>query len=503
MADIQHQHHQQSSSPQRGYSSAPSTRPQTSAGKENEESLGGFTQSSGGGGEREDTPDMAVMDRIKSPLLGGEELHTAESKHMGYVGGPVSPPILPAERLPFNASTSSTRSHSQVRPKTSEGGIGGGGLRPGLTSQGHSSSTLTAGGGGRFRTASSSGGSYSASTGTGSGTSPSSPPATSSGPSSPARTPNLSHGSGAAGGAEFLAQGEDYHDFLPPRSGATTPGGTATPPQFVFPRLGARKPSSSGHHVHHHSSLTPLHTSSSRPALSARDSSADSHYNQHSSNASGSNSPGNNSLPSEASTHHHGPPSRQPTRQNSSSHGPLTDLRRFLNHHLPHGGSSSSSSTTSHTPSRWGKSQSASKNASPEHSQPGTPGHMTPKASRNGGGGGHHSTAVAPFAMTPAAHDDDQHYYQQPKQKEHKERPIFTSSRSRRNSPPLGEDHAHLQKKYGKWDKVLGSGAGGTVRLVRRSRDQTVYAVKEFRQRRTGENEKEYQKKVTAEFCIG
>jgi hypothetical protein len=60
-----------------------------------------------------------------------------------------------------------------------------------------------------------------------------------------------------------------------------------------------------------------------------------------------------------------------------------------------------------------------------------------------------------------------------------------------------------LQKKYGKWDKVLGSGAGGTVRLVRRSKDSTVYAVKEFRTRRAGENEKEYQKKVTAEFCIG
>lgn len=68
---------------------------------------------------------------------------------------------------------------------------------------------------------------------------------------------------------------------------------------------------------------------------------------------------------------------------------------------------------------------------------------------------------------------------------------------------PLGEDHAHLQKKYGKWGKVLGSGAGGTVRLIKRSKDSTVFAVKEFRQRRAGESEKEYVKKVTAEFCIG
>jgi len=66
----------------------------------------------------------------------------------------------------------------------------------------------------------------------------------------------------------------------------------------------------------------------------------------------------------------------------------------------------------------------------------------------------------------------------------------------------LGEDHAHL-KKYGKWGKTLGSGAGGTVRLIKRSKDHTTFAVKEFRSRRPDESEKEYIKKVTAEFCIG
>lgn len=77
------------------------------------------------------------------------------------------------------------------------------------------------------------------------------------------------------------------------------------------------------------------------------------------------------------------------------------------------------------------------------------------------------------------------------------------SKRHGHDSPPLGDDHAHLAKKYGKWGKVLGSGAGGTVRLIKRSKDHTTFAVKEFRQRRPGENEKEYIKKVTAEFCIG
>lgn len=65
--------------------------------------------------------------------------------------------------------------------------------------------------------------------------------------------------------------------------------------------------------------------------------------------------------------------------------------------------------------------------------------------------------------------------------------------------------HAHLTKKYGKWGRVLGSGAGGTVRLIKSSTKHGghIYAVKEFRPKRNGESEKEYQKKVTAEFCVG
>ncbi|OBT90369.1 HAL protein kinase [Pseudogymnoascus sp. 03VT05] len=67
---------------------------------------------------------------------------------------------------------------------------------------------------------------------------------------------------------------------------------------------------------------------------------------------------------------------------------------------------------------------------------------------------------------------------------------------------PFGEDHG-LTSKYGKFGKVLGAGAGGSVRLMKRSSDGTTFAVKEFRARHAYETEKEYTKKVTAEFCIG
>lgn len=75
------------------------------------------------------------------------------------------------------------------------------------------------------------------------------------------------------------------------------------------------------------------------------------------------------------------------------------------------------------------------------------------------------------------------------------------SSRSTQQLP-FGDDHG-LTSKYGKLGKVLGSGAGGSVRLMRRKENNTVFAVKEFRARHTYESEKEYNKKVTAEFCVG
>lgn len=67
---------------------------------------------------------------------------------------------------------------------------------------------------------------------------------------------------------------------------------------------------------------------------------------------------------------------------------------------------------------------------------------------------------------------------------------------------PFADDHG-LQTKYGKFGKVLGSGAGGSVRLMKRSSDGVTFAAKQFRDRHSHESERDYSKKVTAEFCIG
>ncbi|TVY31606.1 Serine/threonine-protein kinase [Lachnellula subtilissima] len=86
-----------------------------------------------------------------------------------------------------------------------------------------------------------------------------------------------------------------------------------------------------------------------------------------------------------------------------------------------------------------------------------------------------------------------------------------TSTRSGTKTPPHHripqqlpfDDNHGLTSKYGKFGKVLGAGAGGSVRLMKRSSDGTTFAVKEFRAKHSYESEKEYAKKVTAEFCVG
>lgn len=67
---------------------------------------------------------------------------------------------------------------------------------------------------------------------------------------------------------------------------------------------------------------------------------------------------------------------------------------------------------------------------------------------------------------------------------------------------PFGDDHG-LSSKYGKLGRVLGAGAGGSVRLMKRPEDGVVFAVKEFRPRHSYETEREYVKKLTAEYCMG
>ncbi|KAK1759323.1 Serine/threonine-protein kinase oca2 [Echria macrotheca] len=77
-----------------------------------------------------------------------------------------------------------------------------------------------------------------------------------------------------------------------------------------------------------------------------------------------------------------------------------------------------------------------------------------------------------------------------------------TPPASKAGQMPFGDDHG-LSTKYGKLGKVLGAGAGGSVRLMRRGEDGVVFAAKEFRPRHSYETEREYIKKLTAEYCMG
>ncbi|KAI6095988.1 kinase-like domain-containing protein [Pisolithus sp. B1] len=241
----------------------------------------------------------------------------------------------------------------------------------------------------------------------------------------------------------------------------------------------------------------------------------------------------------------------------SAKPGPLHDLKRFLNHHIPHPHPvpvslphrhPSSSQTSSASPS--------SHNPSPSSTLPDP--HLLPHDQRRGldfdtSAIVHDvsflaATAQADLLQLPVTppvvptlpHKRDRDFFslihkarRKEKQKDKDKRqpktqpPSPNSSASSKqhhsHSPPTTSDasgtttpsraapslstatHAHLSKKYGKWERVLGSGAGGTVRLIRgRAKSGgAVYAVKQFRPRRTGESEREYEKKVRAEFSVG
>lgn len=86
------------------------------------------------------------------------------------------------------------------------------------------------------------------------------------------------------------------------------------------------------------------------------------------------------------------------------------------------------------------------------------------------------------------------------KNTKHADSSYNSSSSSSLKNMPFAEDGF---KKYGKIGRVLGSGAGGSVRLMKRTSDGTTFAIKEFRPRHVNESQREYSKKVTAEFCIG
>lgn len=57
--------------------------------------------------------------------------------------------------------------------------------------------------------------------------------------------------------------------------------------------------------------------------------------------------------------------------------------------------------------------------------------------------------------------------------------------------------------KYGQIGRDMGSGAGGSVRMMERPSDHKLFAVKEFRKRRGNESLQKYAKTMTAEYALG
>ncbi|KAF9359371.1 serine/threonine protein kinase [Mortierella sp. AD094] len=116
-----------------------------------------------------------------------------------------------------------------------------------------------------------------------------------------------------------------------------------------------------------------------------------------------------------------------------------------------------------------------------------------------------HSTQVSPSATSVSPSSSEPHASSTLKSKKSFSGSGFGGSHG---SEPSGGQHGNaietdLRKKYGKLGKVLGRGAGGTVRILSRSSDHKVFAIKQFQKRRPDESERSYVKKVTSEYCLG
>lgn len=212
---------------------------------------------------------------------------------------------------------------------------------------------------------------------------------------------------------------------------------------------------------------------------------------------------------------------RTPGKRHTS--GPIHDLKRFLNHHIPH---------HHHTDGAKSHVNGASTRPTVPATPVETPGRQlrgsdfpnvdqtvrpVPAKERHSSffwqkdKSGQSTPAKRPGAQTPpdSTANGAAATVTPPRTKSKAGSVVSTASHQQ------GGHHAivslsqatqvHLAKKYGKWGRVLGSGAGGTVRLIKGTEKMggNIYAVKEFRPKRVGESEKEYQKKVTAEFCVG
>ncbi|KAK3821155.1 MAG: kinase-like domain-containing protein [Benniella sp.] len=149
-----------------------------------------------------------------------------------------------------------------------------------------------------------------------------------------------------------------------------------------------------------------------------------------------------------------------------TSHGIFHDLKRFLKH------------------------RSTSPTLAP--SSPRDASHVDSMAANKSSSSDGSTSSAA--ASDHKSHRQHHHHHQQHQKK---------SSRHRHHGAHGNAIETDLRKKYGKIGKVIGAGAGGTVRVISRESDHKQFAIKQFRKRKPNESERSYIKKLTSEYCLG
>ncbi|CAL9731149.1 serine/threonine-protein kinase Hrk1p [Monosporozyma unispora] len=205
---------------------------------------------------------------------------------------------------------------------------------------------------------------------------------------------------------------------------------------------------------------------------------------------------GNNGSPAPVSHHPHGNHSTK-HHPYQSNHGSNSDL---------HGGNTISPKPT-HSMAELKRFFRSSKKSFVNLNHLSTTHTSTPSSSTSKESPLHHLQSPSnhhPYSTTTL--NLNAHYLNPNDHKSHTNTAIPPSSDSvlsLSNTMNIYHDDTILAQKYGKLGKTLGSGAGGSVKILVRPTDGATFAVKEFRPRKSNESIKQYAKKCTAEFCIG
>ena len=164
---------------------------------------------------------------------------------------------------------------------------------------------------------------------------------------------------------------------------------------------------------------------------------------------------------------------------------------------------SSHSSVHSHDGADPKQAKASDRNSSDNLHQSDNEGPQAPHGTPNSSGS---PAPSEPSLLRPEDHHKKSHLFRNLLMPNKNKSMIMNSAEVPVSQSSLQSHENLLHEKYGQAEKIIGKGAGGTVRLFHKigftGPKDKLYAVKEFRKKKKTESQRDYIKKLTSEFCI-